>query len=88
MLRTTAFQKAWSQISETHSRDSFADAMNLFERSNRTTIELDDTEPVPPRNHMRSLLKTSPFRNKQRELYNYYMFLTQNMYDMETMNGD
>lgn len=55
----------------------------------KNSIKLDkETENVPERNRMRSVLKMSPFRTKQKELFSYYMFLTQNLYELETMESE
>lgn len=37
---------------------------------------------------MRTVLKNSPFRKKQKELFNYFMFLTQNLYELEQTDSE
>ena len=57
--------------------------------ADKNSIEFSkDSETVPERNRMRSVLKMSPFRKKQKELFNYYLFLTQNLYELETMETE
>ena len=49
---------------------------------NRLNLEKQE-DFVPNRQRMRTVLKNSPFRKKQKELFDYFMFLTQNMYELE-----
>ena len=58
-----------------------------FEKKNRLVLDKND-EFVPNRQRMRTVLKNSPFRKKQKELFNYYIFLVQNLYELEQTDAE
>ena len=61
--------------------------MEAFERKNRLALDKND-EFVPNRQRMRTVLKNSPFRKKQKELFDYFIFLTQNLYELEQTDAE
>ena len=81
LFKTAAIQKAWSRLSEKYNAVKFDEVLEKFAIQN----DLDPTvqESVSFRHRMRSQLKNSPFKKNQKELYDYYMFLTQNFYELE-----
>ena len=82
LFKEAARQKAWSRLSEKHNSEKFEEVMEAFERKNRLALDKND-EFVPNRQRMRTVLKNSPFRKKQKELFDYFIFLTQNLYELE-----
>ena len=54
---------------------------------NRLNLEKQE-DFVPNRQRMRTVLKNSPFRKKQKELFDYFIFLTQNMYELEQTDAE
>ena len=82
LFKEAAVQKAWSRLSEKHNNEKFDEVMENFERKNKLVLDKKD-EYVPNRERMRSVLKNSPFRKKQKELFDYFIFLTQNLYELD-----
>lgn len=82
LLKEAAIQKGWSRLSERHTEEKFNEVIHKFSLKNGIQIDKKG-DFVPHRNRMRTVLKNSPFRKKQKELFYYFNFLTQNLYELE-----
>jgi len=60
--------------------------MENFASQNNFVVN-EDTEVVPGRDRMRSVLKNTPFKKKQKQLFYHFMFLTQNLYEIQQTNS-
>jgi len=61
--------------------------MEKFTVKNNLQIAKDG-DFVPNRNRMRTVLKNSPFQKKQKELFDYFNFLTSNLYELEQTDSE
>ena len=84
MFKETAFQKAWSIASEEAYAAELEADITEFNKANDINYA---QEQVPNRERMRYMVSNSPFKSKQKELFDFYSYLCINMYDLELMGA-